>query len=74
MPSKPPLEVLPEVLNGIEVWRPCWTWYDLSVIVFESFLGLFAGVLGVTVLLEDSVRGGFAKVMLSITSLSKIAV
>ena len=49
MPSKPLLEVLPEVLNGVEVWRLCWPWYELDLVTFELFLGLFAGVLGVTV-------------------------
>ena len=60
-PSRPPLEVLPEVLDEIEVWGPCWTWYDLSVVVFEPVLGLFVGVLGVIVLLEDGVREGFCQ-------------
>ena len=33
---------------------------------FEPVLGLFAGVLGVTVLLEDSVRGSFAKIIYAV--------
>ena len=61
MPSTLPFEVLPEVLNGIEVWRLCWPWQNLNVVVFEPLFGLFAGMLGVIVLLEDSVRGSFAK-------------
>ena len=61
MPSKPPLEVLPEVLSGIEVWRLCWPWHEPDLVAFGPLLGLFAGMLGVIVLLEYDVRGSFAK-------------
>ena len=45
----------------INVSCACWIWYDLNVIVFEPVLGLFAGMLGVIVLLEGDVRESFAK-------------
>ena len=50
--SKLPLEVLPELLNWIVVWRLYWPWHDIDLMVFEPVLGLLACVLWVIVLLE----------------------
>ena len=51
-------EVLPETLNWIEVWRLCWPWHDIDLMVFEPVLGLLACVLWVIVLLENDIVGG----------------
>jgi hypothetical protein len=57
-----PLQMIPQVFNGIEVWRLCWPREDPETIVLKPTLGLLAGVLGVIVLLEDDITCGFAKV------------
>src|SRR6266550_1546614 len=52
---KPSFEVMPKVLNRIEVWRLCWPQQRLNSMVIKPLLGLFAGVLGVIVLLKDDI-------------------
>ena len=45
----------PEMLNGVEVrrlWRPL---HDIDFVLFEAACGLFAGMLGIIVLLEYNV-------------------
>ena len=55
IPTQLPLQVPPEVLNGIEVRRLCRPYHLMYGIVLEPFLGLLALVLGVVVLLEDDI-------------------
>src|SRR5215471_19563547 len=51
--------MIPQVFNGIEVWRLCWPQEDTEIMVSKPSLGLFAGVLGVIVLLEDDITCRF---------------
>src|SRR5215471_17420893 len=51
--------MIPQVFNGIEVWRLCWPQEDIKIMVFKPSLGLLAGVLGVIVLLEDDITCRF---------------
>src|SRR6266487_4292313 len=57
--SQLPLEVIPQVFNGVEVWGMCWPQEDLEIMVFKPSLGLLAGVLGVIILLEDDITCRF---------------
>ena len=52
---KPPLEMTPKILNGIEVWRLCWPLHDIKIMVFEPAAGLLASVLGVVILLKNDI-------------------
>src|SRR6267154_1353079 len=45
-------EIVPEVFNGIEVWRLCWPYQNFNIIVFKPLFGLPRGVLGVVVLFK----------------------
>lgn len=48
-------EGIPEMLNRIEVQGLHRPLHDLNLVLLEALFGLFAGVLGVIVLLEDDV-------------------
>ena len=52
---KPLFEMIPEMFNGIKVWRLSRPVKNLKSIVFEPGLGQFGGVLGVVVLLEYNI-------------------
>lgn len=43
------------MLDGVEVWGLCRPLQDLNLVLLEASFGLFAGVLGVVVLLENDV-------------------
>src|SRR6266852_494483 len=62
IPPQLHLQMIPQVFNGIEVWRLCWPRENLETIVLKPTLGLLAGVLGVIVLLEDNITCRFAEV------------
>src|SRR5215471_15044982 len=49
----------PQVFNGVEVWRLCWSQEDIEIMVSKPSLGLLAGVLGVIVLLKDDITCRF---------------
>ena len=49
------LDMEPQVLNRIEVWRLRWPLQDLDFVVLEPFLGGSGRVLGVIVVLEHNV-------------------
>jgi len=41
--------------NGIKVWRLCWPWQNIDIMVFKPFCSQFWCMLGIIVLLKDSV-------------------
>src|SRR6266487_1973160 len=45
--------MIPQVFNGVEVWRLCWPQEDIEIMVLKPSLGLLAGVFGV--MLEDDI-------------------
>src|SRR5215212_4717342 len=47
--------MIPQLFNGIDVWRLCWPQKDIETMVFKPGLGLLAGVLEVIILLEDNI-------------------
>src|SRR5215471_10001124 len=55
-----PLQVIPQVFNGIEVRGLCRPWYNLESMVFKPSGGLLGLVFGVIVLLEGDGGGIFS--------------
>jgi hypothetical protein len=51
------------MLNGIKVWRLSWPIHNINSMVFKPGFGLFAGVLGVIILLEDNILVPFLKIL-----------
>jgi hypothetical protein len=51
------------MLNGIEVWRLSWPIHNMNSMVFIPGFGLFAGVLGVIILLEDNILMPFLGIL-----------
>jgi hypothetical protein len=47
---QPPLDMIPQVFNGVEIWRLCWPWEDIEIIILKPTLGLLAGMFGVIIL------------------------
>src|SRR5262245_62060033 len=52
--------MIPEVFDGVNVWRLCWPWKEIDSIGFEPVLGPFASVLWVVIFLEDDILLGFS--------------
>ena len=60
---KPLLELLPEMLNRIEVRGLSWPVHNLDSVVLEPGFGLFASVFRVIILLKDDILVPFLKVL-----------
>ena len=57
--SKPPFEMIPKMLNWIEVLGLIWPWHEIESMGLKSLLRLFASVLWIIVLLENNILGVF---------------
>ena len=60
---KPLFDVPPEVFNRADIWGLCRPLHDSESMVLEPVLSLFTGMLGVIILLEDNISGGFVVIV-----------
>ena len=58
--SQPFFKMIPQVLNGIKIWRLSLPWKNLESMVFKPSGGLLALILWVIILLKDDDGGVFA--------------
>ena len=59
IPCQLPFQMMPNVFNGVNVWRLCKPVHNLIFMVLKPLFGLFSSVLGVIILLKDNVILGF---------------
>src|ERR1700742_1446447 len=57
------LHAISTVLNGIKVRRLSWPLHDIDSVVLEPGFGLFAGVLGIIILLKDDILAPFLEIL-----------